>query len=362
MATDTNAIARREQPQGGALALWDREQLDVIKSLICVGATDAELALFGQVCQRTDLDPFARQIYGIKRGNKLTIQTSIDGLRLIAERSGKYLGQVKPEWCGEDGVWRDVWLSKDPPAAARIGVLKVGLGAPTMGIAMWSEYAQRNRDGSLSGQWGSMPAHMLVKCAEALALRKAFPQELSGLYTSDEMAQASNARVVDIPVWVETYHTQWTKGAAKARELGATIPNKPDPALSSKAECEAALRQLAANVKAKEQQPEIIDAEPVGMATNPDPDEPTDASLVSDGDLDAKLEAATERNLGRPRKTKDGPTRTAMIAELRALVEEAQAAGAMVDAPDDLSALDDAALAATVEQLRAAVAGAKALA
>lgn len=187
------AIAR---PPG--LSRFDPQQVDLIKRQICPGASDDELQLFIQQCNRTGLDPFSRQIYSIERRErngdswvtKRSTQVSIDGMRLIAERSGKYAGQTEPEWCGPDGKWRSVWLSSQPPVAARVGVLRRDFAQPCYAVARFDAYAQRGRDGSPTRMWTTMPDLMLAKCAESLALRKAFPQDLSGIPSSDEMAQA----------------------------------------------------------------------------------------------------------------------------------------------------------------------------
>lgn len=163
------------------------EKIELIKHTVAQGSTDLELKFFIEQCKRTGLDPVTRQIYFIKDNKgKVNIQTSIDGLRLIAERSGDYQGQTPAQWCGDDGKWVDVWLSDKLPAAARVGVWKKNFREPLYAVAVFSEYAQRTREGNLNYIWDSKPALMISKVAEALALRKAFPNDMSGIYTQDE--------------------------------------------------------------------------------------------------------------------------------------------------------------------------------
>jgi phage recombination protein Bet len=172
-------------PRQVGLRTLTEEHKALLKRTMAKECTPDELEVFVMVCERTGLDPFARQIYAIPRGKgderKLTIQTSIDGYRLIADRTGCYAGNDAPIYDREDG---------DHPTWARVTVYKLvgGQRCPFTAVARWSEYYPAQATQQFL--WNRMGFFFLGKVCEALALRKAFPQELSGLYTHEEMQQA----------------------------------------------------------------------------------------------------------------------------------------------------------------------------
>ena len=144
-------------------------------------------AAFIQACRRTGLDPTAKQIYAALIGGKWTILTGVDGFRVVAQRSGQYTGQTPIQWTADGVTWVDAWLPElqggkkgDKPAAARIGILRKGFTEPLMQVVTWAEF------GKSSGNWNDRPAHMLAIRAETHALRRAFPNDFSGLYTPED--------------------------------------------------------------------------------------------------------------------------------------------------------------------------------
>lgn len=169
------------------------EQIELIKATVAKGATDDELQLFMAVANRSGLDVFTRQLFFIKRRtwNKDkkayeevgSIQTGIDGYRAIAARTGEHAGTDDAVIEEKDGV----------PVKATVTVYRMIGGEPRAftASARFSEYAQKYDD-KLTGQWAKMPFLMISKVAEALALRKAFSNVLSDLYTHEEMAQADS--------------------------------------------------------------------------------------------------------------------------------------------------------------------------
>ena len=216
--TNTSALST------SAMDSWSPAQVEIIKTQICKDSTDVELSFFLATCQRTGLDPFQRQIFAVKRQGQMTVQIAIDGFRLIAERTGRYQGQTQPQWCGPDGIWTDVWLNPEPPAAAKVGVCKSGFLEPLIRVALWKEFAQITRDGNPVAMWAKFPALMLAKCAESQALRAAFPAEMSGLYTVEEMSQAIDveAAVIETAPTGESPQSKCQRVKAARESAGLT--------------------------------------------------------------------------------------------------------------------------------------------
>lgn len=162
--------------------------------------------------QRSGLDPYAKQIYCAEVGGRYIIMAAIDGLRLTAQRSARYNGQTDAEWLYPDGTWRSYWrpamhggAADEKPQAARVGVFLKGVDHPTSVTVAWSEFGIEGR--GAKDNWTMRPAHMLAIRAESHALRKAFPIELSGMYTAEDF-QTGHAEPDPDEIVVEDFATQ----------------------------------------------------------------------------------------------------------------------------------------------------------
>lgn len=226
----TNVVAIREPDSMAEFDPRDDEQRRLIRELVLKGqnATDDEFLLFLHVAAHSGLDPLRRQIYGIRRDGKLTIQTGIDGYRAIAARTGLHAGTEDPTYRG-----RPRGGGEDYPGEATVVVYKIvaGLRVPFTATARWDEYKPAaGQSGKGDQMWKAKPYLMLGKCAEALALRRAFPEELSGIeaeeaagftgsldvgsatvereYTRDELLRR---RFDALPVAAKVKFTAWLK-------------------------------------------------------------------------------------------------------------------------------------------------------
>ena len=202
----TTALTPYEEQR--SVVKFDDARLELLHKTVAKGTDANQFALFVEVAKRTGLDPFAKQIYAVMRKSRaqvngqwvdvpeMTIQTGIDGYRLICQRAGNYAGMDGPYWCGADGDWRDTWFDDEPPKAAKVGVRASGDSDWTYHVAMYREYVQmvgKDADRRPNSMWSNMPANQLAKCAEAGARRKRWAVDLASVYVD---AEAGTARYV----------------------------------------------------------------------------------------------------------------------------------------------------------------------
>lgn len=203
---------------------WSAEQRSLIRATFANGATDGEFAALLAVAEARNLNPFTKQVYFVKRWDSQkrcetwAVQVSIDGLRAIAERTGLYAGQDEPEYeYEEDGSIR----------MCKVRVYRKDWGGRAcVGVAHWREYVQLSREGKATSMWAKYAHIMIAKCAEALALRKAFPEAASGLYTTEEIP-------IEQPQRVEVEQVHATPAAiASGERFAAPIVSAAAPAVA----------------------------------------------------------------------------------------------------------------------------------
>jgi len=201
------------------------KEAKLLKETVARSLTDPEFKVFLMVCERTRLDPWKKQIHAVKRWSKkdnkeiMAIQTGIDGYRALAARTGQYAGN-------DDAVFNTEEGKPDKATVTVYGIAKNGKRYPYTASARWSEYYPGEKQGF---QWRAKPFTMLGKCAEALALRKFAPEDLSGIYIDEEMEHTGKVIVEGetIPEEVEEeLEKDYQRSMSDDQSVGNTLPVK----------------------------------------------------------------------------------------------------------------------------------------
>jgi phage recombination protein Bet len=186
-------------PQAATRISFSDEQIRIITDMYAKDATPAELEIFMHIARSRGLDPIQRQLVFIKRWsnkekrNICTPQTTIDGLRLLSERTGNYAPGRKTEF---------EYDAEGRLFSATAFVMKHVRGTwfEVPGTTLWSEFGPPNIDAPEAFMWKKMSHHMLSKTSEAVAIRKAFPAESGNLYTDDEIFHGEKASTKEMYV------------------------------------------------------------------------------------------------------------------------------------------------------------------
>ena len=263
---------------GGEKPFLSEEDVKVLKENTLKMFREDDQNLFLHQCQITRLHPLTGQIWARPerdemdkdgKWKKMLVLTGIQGILSVADRSGVYDGSSPIEWCGKNGDWVDVWLQSEPPFAARATTWRKDHSRPEVAIVRWKAVANLTWD-SPRNFWIKMPDHMIGKCALAASLRKLFPNLLSGVYESSEIA-GGVPDMMEIP-----------QSALEADIAAQKVRIAEDAAANE--------RLKAEGVQSVEQKPgpardPVKEVEPVMPADKtklgqPDPDEPDDIDMT----------------------------------------------------------------------------------
>jgi phage recombination protein Bet len=308
-ATTSNLAVRNGSPapqqQATALAIRagqeefnDRQRAALVAMGVSDKATRAELAVFFHQCQRTQLDPFQKQIYLIHRRakengqyvDKPTTQIGIDGFRVIrdriADRKGLRVEYEDTVWYSADGQAFDVWLWDEPPAACKVTVTVDGRRFPS--VLRFNEYCQKDRDGNRTGKWRDAFAHQIEKCCEADALRRAFPNDMSGLILDDAAPLDDPDAPPAAPRRASAQQIRQARQPVQAEVLGTEDTEDVPPAEASP-QAAPATRQRAAGGTRNDEFPEWADVAHRNQAKRLKltGDELDRAAVLTSGDTDA---------------------------------------------------------------------------
>lgn len=178
------------------LIIAEGKQLDLIRRTVAKDCDAAEFDQFIHICRAVRLDPLRRQIYAFVFGKnnpqyrRMSIVTGIDGYRAIAERTRNYRPDSQAPRIEYSAEAKDPKKNPLGIVRAEVTVYKHAHGEwfPVVAEAYWDEYAPIKGDvlDEKKDNWRKMARVMIAKCAEAQALRKAWPDDFAGLDVEEE--------------------------------------------------------------------------------------------------------------------------------------------------------------------------------
>ena len=214
-------------------------QLKLIRNTIAKDTTPDEFNLFIQQCRLYGLNPIKKEIYILvfnkdkPKYRSTAIITGIDGYRVIAERTGNYRAdEDAPRYEYDEKLKGDTNPLGIVSATVSVWKYSHGEWFRTTAIAYWDEYApvkdewangKKTGNKYLTGEWPVRPLGQIAKCGEALALRKAFPNDLGNIYTQDEIDRAQTIDGTAIEVLQAHEHDERRRKAG----LMNAIPFQP---------------------------------------------------------------------------------------------------------------------------------------
>jgi len=184
--------AKEAQLPTDTLAPWEKK-IKLVRELTAKGCSDTEFELLIYTAKQYGLDPLKKQLWAIKySGRPVILMVSRDGLLTLAWRSGQF-GCMKTT-CEMEKPATDskmTFQTRVPrPVSATCEIWRKDYDKPFVNTVYLSDY---DTDMAL---WKTKKRMMLMKCAEATTLRRAF--DVSGLYVQEEISGPIDNGVPDL--------------------------------------------------------------------------------------------------------------------------------------------------------------------
>ena len=191
----TASIAVQEQ-NNNVPHKWTDDEINTIKNTVAKGASDSELKMFLSLASAHGLNPFQHEIWFVKMGGQNAIITARDGYLKIAQNNPHFRGMESDViYSGDkfrkdkDGITHEYTLAnRGHIVGAYATVYRDDRDKPAYFFAPFDNYNKRG------GVWQQYPHAMIIKVAEAMALKRAFA--INGLVTQEEVGYDGTKKIL----------------------------------------------------------------------------------------------------------------------------------------------------------------------